>query len=258
MKICYTIRDIRNAYKPRNSWWGYFILHPVATRVLWFFANFTTVRPEVLCLTSLFVGLVTAYFFWLGTPQSLFIGAILAFTSNLFDAMDGKLARLKGLVSAFGGYLDFLVDVIKHILYVVVLVLGQYQHTNDIQTLYWGLAVLFVFTTIVANENLLGRIRAFLPHRDEQGKTGSEEVPQKQSQSVFIKIDQFFKERSLLPGPCGVEFVTVMFILGPLVNQVMLCLVLGGACFTLYGIVYTLMILKRTQWLTKSLTKDRR
>jgi phosphatidylglycerophosphate synthase len=258
MKILYTIRDIRKAYKPRNSWWGYFILHPIATRILWFFANFTNVRPEVLCITSLFVGFAAAYFFWLGTAQSLFIGGVLAFTSNLFDAMDGKLARLKGLVSAFGGYLDFLVDVIKHILYVVVLVLGQYHLTNDMQTLYWGLAVLYIFTTIVANENLLGRIRAFLPYSDDQGKINAKEIPKKQSQSIFVRIDQYFKQRSLLPGPCGVEFLTVMFIVGPLINQVMPCLVLGGTCFALYGVAYTFMILKRTRGLTLGLKKDQR
>lgn len=250
MQVRYSIQDIRQAYKARHTWWGCFCLNPLASRMVWLFANFTSVRPEAVCLMSLFVGLGAAWFFYLGDSQSLFIGGILALLSNLLDSTDGKLARLRGMVTTFGGYLDFAGDVIKHTLYIIVLVIGQYHQTQDFNTFYWGLGVLYIFSVKVSNENLLGRIRAFLPPPDQSGSK------QSSATELFARIDQFFARHSLVPMPCGGEFLALMFIIGPLINQVMPCLIIGGGCLGLYGVAYTVLILKRTRGLTRGLAKD--
>ncbi len=256
--IRYSIQDLRNAYKSRNSWWGYFILHPVAIRCLWFFANFTSVRPEFLCVLGLLIGLAALPFFAQGTQHALLIGAIIAYVSNLFDAMDGKLARLKGLASPFGAYLDSIVDVIKHTAFIIALIYGQYQVSEhpDI-VLYTGIALVVLFAFKYTNENMLGRIRAFLPVEattnspDDKNKAGSTS-----EQGWFERFDAYCAERSIRPAPCGVEFITLMFIVGPLVNQVMWGLWIGGSLTLMYTAAHTAMTMKRTKFLTRGLQKD--
>jgi phosphatidylglycerophosphate synthase len=173
MAIRYSMQDLRQAYKSRNSWWGYFFLHPIAICLLWPIANFTSLRPETICLSSLIVGLLAVPFFLNGDSASLAVGGGIAFVSNLLDAMDGKLARLKKLASPFGAYLDFTVDVVKHLIYIAVLAVGQFRQTDDMNTLYWGLAIVCIFAMVVAHENLLGRIRAFLPLPDADPRSRS-------------------------------------------------------------------------------------
>ncbi len=253
--IRYSIQDLRNAYKSRNSWWGYFILHPVAIRCLWFFANFTSVRPEFLCISGLLIGLAALPFFAQGTQQALLIGAIIAYISNLFDAMDGKLARLKGLASPFGAYLDSIVDVIKHTAFIIALIYGQYQVSDRPEVvLYTGIGLVVLFAFKYTNENMLGRIRAFLPV-ETPAKTSSENEF-RSKQGWFERFDAYCAERSIRPAPCGVEFITLMFIVGPLVNQVMWGLWVGGALTLLYTAAHTVMTMKRTKFLTRGLQKD--
>jgi len=261
MAIRYSMKDLRQTYKSRTSWWGYFFLHPIALRLLWVVCNFTNIRPEAICLSSLVVGLAALPFFMDGRPDALFIGGLLALFSNLLDAMDGKLARLTGQVRPFGAYLDFLVDLIKHTLYIGALSIGQYARNGQDTTLFLGLAIMAFFAIAISNENLLGRVRAYLPTPEASPKD-STDAPKNASvlagSNPFLsKVDAFFAKHQLTPAPCGVEFVTLMFIIGPLCNWVMPSLLIGGACFVGYSVLYTAMVLKQTRMLSRGMAKDR-
>ncbi|MGE0201230.1 MAG: CDP-alcohol phosphatidyltransferase family protein [Candidatus Melainabacteria bacterium] len=256
----YSVQDIRRlGYKSRNSWWGYFFLHPVATRVLWVIANYTSLRPEVVCVMGLLIGFVAVPFFMLGTRDALLVGALIAFVSNLFDAMDGKLARLKNQVTPFGGYLDSLSDVLKHTAYLLALSAGQATQQNNPVWLMVGCGLSILFALKYTNENMLGRIRAFLPVPEAQAGSGGSEQPRKAASGLMAWFDAFdarCARMSLRPAPCGVECITLMFIVGPLMNQVMPCLILGGACVLLYALAHTAMTFQKTRCLTRGLQKD--
>lgn len=250
MRIQYTLSDIRQAYKRRSSWWGYFILHPIASVCLWGVANFTAFRPEVLCVGGFLVGLLAIPYFLAGDPHALFIGGSISLLSNLLDAMDGKLARLKNQATVLGGYLDTVFDVAKFSLYTIALVMGQYHQQGDVSILYGGLIILAILLFNYANENLLGRTRAHLPAASTIESAASF------GESPLRRVCRFFTDRGVQPVPCGVEFLTLMFIVGPLLNWVMPALWIGAGCFALYSLMYTAVTLKKTQGLQVALLKD--
>ncbi len=58
------------------------------------------------------------------------IGGLLAQLSSVVDGIDGSLARLKGMSSAFGGFLDSVLDRYADILIVLGMVLWSLSHEN--------------------------------------------------------------------------------------------------------------------------------
>jgi CDP-L-myo-inositol myo-inositolphosphotransferase len=67
----------------------------------------TPVTPNQVSVASLGVALGSFLCFAYGYPIA---AALLAQTSSVLDGVDGDLARLKGLTSAFGGFMDAVID----------------------------------------------------------------------------------------------------------------------------------------------------
>ena len=65
------------------------------------------VKPNHLTVLGLLLGLLCAYEIYLGNFK---LSAILLILSSLMDALDGALARCRGMVSKFGGFLDSVLD----------------------------------------------------------------------------------------------------------------------------------------------------
>jgi hypothetical protein len=253
----YTLRDIRGAYKTRNSWWGYFCLHPLASVLLLPIANNTKVRPELLCISSFLVGLSALPFFADGSHVSLVAGAILAYVSNLLDGMDGKLARLKNQVTVFGGYLDSVCDIGKHCLYVVALTFGQYRYSSDLVDVAAGFLAFAAICIPTANENILGRLRILLPVLNDDRSAAPEAARRFTLAVAARRVDDFFAKHSLLPAPSGVEATALMTIIGPAFDAVTECFFVGGFFLLAFTVTRTLVTLRRTRLLTVGYEGDR-
>jgi phosphatidylglycerophosphate synthase len=81
-------------------------------------------RPNAITTLSFAVGALAAASFALGTRASLIAAAVLLQVSFTIDCVDGQLARYTGDVSAFGGWLDSLLDRVKECLVYAGLALG--------------------------------------------------------------------------------------------------------------------------------------
>ena len=70
------------------------------------------VTPNTVTIMGLIVSLVSAwcYYSWTYSPLLLPVAALLILLSGLFDAVDGIIARTKGKVTVFGGFLDSVSD----------------------------------------------------------------------------------------------------------------------------------------------------
>jgi archaetidylinositol phosphate synthase len=70
------------------------------------------VTPNIVTIIGLIVSLASAwcYYSWASSPLLLPAAALLILLSGLFDAFDGIIARMKGKVTAFGGFLDSVSD----------------------------------------------------------------------------------------------------------------------------------------------------
>ena len=71
---------------------------------------FRNVDPNRLTLVSMIFALSAGFFFFLGTLEGLLMAFLMVLLNSLFDALDGKVARLTGKASKKGDFLDHLVD----------------------------------------------------------------------------------------------------------------------------------------------------
>ncbi|MEV6165821.1 CDP-alcohol phosphatidyltransferase family protein [Streptomyces sp. NPDC052052] len=130
--------------KKRDAWWTVILVDPVATRMLIVMARFKFITPNRVTWAALFVGLGSAGFFLKGDTLSLVIGAALYHLSFILDCIDGKLARLKGNGSVFGGWLDYVFDRIRVLFCALALMGGQYLRNDDERFLLAALMVVFL------------------------------------------------------------------------------------------------------------------
>ncbi|MDG4865733.1 CDP-alcohol phosphatidyltransferase family protein, partial [Streptomyces sp. T-3] len=140
-----SVRAVRRlTCKKRDAWWTVLLVDPVAIRLLCWIARFRFITPNGVTWAALFVGLGAGGFFLRGDQTSLIIGAALYHVSFILDCVDGKLARLKGNGSVFGGWLDYVFDRIRVLLCALALMGGQYLRTGEAYFLLAALGVVFL------------------------------------------------------------------------------------------------------------------
>jgi CDP-L-myo-inositol myo-inositolphosphotransferase len=94
------------------------------------------------------------------------VGGLLAQLSSIIDGVDGSLARLKGMSSAFGGFLDSILDRYADI--VIMLGLTIWSASNEIYPYIWLAGFLSITGTIGVSYSR-ARISAEFRHYFDQG-----------------------------------------------------------------------------------------
>ncbi|MDX2707692.1 CDP-alcohol phosphatidyltransferase family protein [Streptomyces sp. PA03-6a] len=130
--------------KKRDAWWTVFLVDPVATPLVRWTARWTRLTPNQITWGALFLGLGAAACFALADWKWLIIGAVLYHFSFILDCMDGKLARLTGKGSEFGGWLDYIFDRIRVVCCAAALMGGQFYRTDNPVYMWLALAVIFL------------------------------------------------------------------------------------------------------------------
>ncbi len=87
----------------------------------------TKVTPNQMTWAAFGIALLSFLSFILG--QNI-VGGLLAQLSSIIDGIDGSLARLKGMTSEFGGFLDSVLDRYADILIVLGLTLWSLSHES--------------------------------------------------------------------------------------------------------------------------------
>lgn len=139
-----TMDEVRATYKARDSWWTVLLVDPIAGRLVQVAARYSWLTPNLLTATGFLLGLAAAGAFLAGSPAWLIAGGLGYYAGFVVDCMDGKIARLRGNGSIFGGWLDFFLDRVRVILCVVALFAGQWRHTGDDLFLFLATAVVFL------------------------------------------------------------------------------------------------------------------
>ena len=94
-----------------------YLHNPIAETIVQVIKN-TWVTPNQVTYISIFVGLVSAYIFSIGTVQAFFFAGILLEVVLILDCVDGQLARAKECSSDWGRLLD---GIAGYIIYLAVL-----------------------------------------------------------------------------------------------------------------------------------------
>ena len=96
------------------------------------------VRPNQLTILGLGVSVAAAHEFFQGRPRA---GAMLLAVAGLFDFFDGSLARLAGSESAFGAFLDSVVDRYSDLLVLLGIVL-YYERADEARGVFFTMITL--------------------------------------------------------------------------------------------------------------------
>lgn len=89
------------------------------------------------------------YFFYQGTYLGNILGLICILLYSMLDAIDGDLAKLKGMISELGGWLDHNLDKIMVFTVLTAIILGSYNITQNKIYFFVGFIVLFSQAMIV-------------------------------------------------------------------------------------------------------------
>ena len=99
----------------------------------------TRITPNQITIISFVIALASAVFFGLGNRWSLIIGGLLIQFSSIVDGCDGEIARLKGLSSAYGAWLDSVLDRFADAAVITGMAWGAYHQFGWI---VWPLAMI--------------------------------------------------------------------------------------------------------------------
>ncbi len=102
----------------------------------------TRVTPNAISFGGLAVAAVAGISFAQGSWPWDVAGAVLFFISGLFDEIDGMLARLKFQESAFGCWLETMIDYTTYLLAFAGMAIGGYRRGGEVY-LFLGAALLF-------------------------------------------------------------------------------------------------------------------
>ncbi len=241
----YALNDIKNLEtKPAEPWWYVVILRPLVLRLVYLFANYTKLTPNQITIISFIIGLASAFYFLHGTWICLVIGAFLFEICYIFDCVDGRIARLKGLKSGFGMYLDSMLDQTRLFFVVLCLVYGQYLSTKDVSYFLFGIVFIFLYLIQSLSWYELSAINekfhkeTFMTHGDthEHENVFSYQNINKDNTSKAIqnkfpfiwKTKTYFDSKRISIIPTFVEADTLAFFIFPILMQIKLGLLLGA------------------------------
>ena len=221
----YTYSEIKETDELGMMYWVY-ITKPIVHRMTFLFANYTKLTPNQITIASLIFGLMAVPFFLRGAWIYLVIGAFLFECSFLLDYCDGRIARLKGLKSTFGAYLDVITDMIRYFFITLALVYGQYLLTRDISFFIYGYIFVFLLVLFLANTYIIRH------HQPEFGMKRNDVYKMRYNilsnklpfiMKIKTKIDPNHK---LIFLPNDAE--TIGFFIFPLIMQIKLGFIIGS------------------------------
>ncbi|MEO5876494.1 MAG: CDP-alcohol phosphatidyltransferase family protein [Streptosporangiaceae bacterium] len=220
--MTYSLADVRETLKPRDSWWTVLLVDPVAIRLTRFTANRTRLTPSEVTVGAFLLGLAAAACF---ATNRLVAGALLYHCSFILDCVDGKLARLKGAGSPFGGWLDYMLDRVRVACCAAALAGGQYLLTGDHRFLVLGVALVLVDLFRYLNGLQVGKARRRMLAEPEV-ETMSFTSP------VLLR-----RHRVRMRLVSGVEFQMAAFIVAPLTGLIIPVTVLAGGVLVFFECV---------------------
>lgn len=97
----------------------------IAEPISIFFIKFTKITPNQISVISFILALIGGVFFLKGGFINQLIGAGLAFFYNIFDMIDGRIARARKISTRLGKWLDGMIDFVVFPYLIFTLALGM-------------------------------------------------------------------------------------------------------------------------------------
>jgi len=263
-----TLAEVRERVcKRRDAWWTVLLVDPMATRLVRWTANRTRATPDQVTWAALLLGLGAAGCFAQARPGWLAAGALLYHLSFVLDCVDGKLARLQGRGTLFGGWLDFVLDRVRVACCAVALMGGQWLLHHEARYLLLAVAVVFLDMFRYLNVLKVGQIRAGMRQRiadrtavRQAAAAGQAAVPGRAAavEDLHRSFERRFPWYADVRGHLlrhrirphlvsGIEFQMAVFIVGPVLGRIVAVSLIAGAGLIAFeaAVVYKLLLSTR-------------
>lgn len=124
------VRTLNFSNKEHDSFLARHIDRPLARRLSQRIAR-TSIKPNVVTVINLLVGIAGAVFLAFGGYWNQLLGALLFLANVMGDGVDGDVARLKLKETPFGHYLDIISDNTVHIAVFIGIGIGLARQTSN-------------------------------------------------------------------------------------------------------------------------------
>ncbi len=227
-----TAEELEAVIKSHDSWWTTKFPAHAANRLVAILVD-TSITPNQVTLVSLFLGLMAAATFGTGKWIWMATGALVLQGSFILDCADGQLARLKGMTSQKGAWLDVTTDVIKDFAVYFGLTLGVVRYNGD-QTLWaWGFAAYFL--------SVAGMFFYYMRPDHLKAETADADEDEKESNSVIEDIYRLIRRRAYFLSfslPDQLLLISIGALLG-LLDLLLHIFVFWGAASISFSVIRT-------------------
>jgi phosphatidylglycerophosphate synthase len=221
-----TVEATPQGAKRRDYWWTVLLVDPLAVPIAKFVAARRLLSADQVTWVSAVFGLPVGIAFGWGSRAGLIVGAVLFYISFLLDCVDGKVARALGTMSPAGVTIDQIADGARRASATLGLTAYLWKvaepHGAD-GRFFWAV----IYGLLAFYFGLIS------------GGTRAEAATR-----VGSRWSQWLAQHRLLPTPGAPDAAGIVFVIGPLFNWVVPCLVIG--CVMLgAGVLVTAMRLVR-------------
>jgi phosphatidylglycerophosphate synthase len=181
------------------------------------------IKPNHITLFSWFLVIIAAFFFLFDKWLYLALGAVFFYLSNLLDQVDGNVARLTNRVTVFGGYFDNITDSARKIICFIPLLYSQFFLQGGKGLLFLGLLFVIIHYGLHLIVNFIRK------HKKRQDSSSLKEWLDAKGvvYSLFDKPDE----------------ALVIFIVGPLLNQFIVCFIIALILFLVFSVLFKIKLL---------------
>jgi len=220
MKKKFNLREIIDKRRTTSFW--ILLLEPIAVLFSWVFVNYIRLKPNIITIIGSVIAFFSAFLIY---ENNFILAAIFFEIYYIFDMVDGRIARLRGLSSKFGKCLDHILDRIIYFSLSLVIILNYIGRPLFKMILISG--ALFIFLELF-NLHTVSIIR----------KTYNLNKTKKNTNMWENKIN--YK----ILFPTGVEAIHVLFFLGLITQKIILCFLIADTILIL-NLFTSLFILKK-------------
>ena len=214
MGVLAEVRDIyQRTRKDQDIFWNVWIARPL-TAVLLLVLRRTPLTPNQVTFVGIAVFAVAAVIL-VATPgrwAGFLVFAAVLELSYLLDCADGQLARLKGMTSKVGAYLDFFVDEVKALLLVGAMALRLWSDNTYDAGDTWLLVGLAGITLVAVATSLTTFIRRpeYAGVEQDPGKPVVDSAPSGFNPAKFVAWAVMRALRWIVHYPSWIVYVALL------------------------------------------------
>jgi phosphatidylglycerophosphate synthase len=262
--------QVRATAKPRDAWWTVLLVDPVAIRLVRWWAPYQWITPNRITLAAFTLGVGAAGAFAQGSRWWLIVGALLYHVSFVLDCVDGKLARVRGTGSVFGLWLDFIFDRLLVLICAAALMGGQYVRTHQVIYLVLGGVVVVLNLFRQVNGQTMQSARRTMQQQLDAARGDAETAGSQPdsfaqlSSGVRARLGILLRVRELLARHriradviSGIEFQMAIFIVGPILGQVLWSTVVAAALLLVFELAMIFQFWLATRTFNRRLARAR-